>query len=102
QPGDITDVPVLDAANGDIMNNSTRFLFSGDYIRLRNLTIGYTFNPDRSRKVFKNIRFYVQADNIATWDKLKDGSDPEAALNGYADSYAIPFKTVSAGLDFTF
>lgn len=102
EPGDITEVPILNMSNGDGNNRSTRFLYSGDYLRLRNLTIGYSFNPDKNRKVFKNIRFYVQADNLATWDKLKDGSDPEAALNGNADNFAVPFKTLSAGLDFTF
>lgn len=100
--GDITDVPKLNPSKNDEAQRSTRFLESGDYLRLRNVTLGYTFNPDKSQKVFKNIRFYVQADNILTWDKLKKGSDPESSITGDASSNALVFKTFSAGLDFNF
>ena len=102
KPGDVTDVPRLNPSNSDAQDLSTRFLFNGDYIRLRNVTLGYTFNPDKSQKIFKNIRVYVQADNMLTWDKLKKGSDPESALNGYASGNAVVFKTISAGLDLNF
>ncbi len=102
KPGDITDVPRLDPNNSDIPEPSTRYLFSGDYVRLRNITLGYTFNPDKLQKVFKGIRVYLMADNIATWDKLKRGSDPESSIDGYANGNAFPFKTYSAGVDFTF
>ncbi len=102
KPGDNTDVPKLNPSNNDEEQLSTRFLYSGDYVRLRNVTLGYTFNPDKSQKIFKSIRFYVEGDNLLTWDKLKKGSDPESALNGYAGSNAVVFKTISAGLDFNF
>lgn len=100
--GDMSDVPMMDPSNNDASQLSTRFLFSGDYVRLRNLTIGYTFNPDRSRKILKGARFYLQADNIATWDRLKDGSDPESSIDGYSGANAVPLQTISAGLDFNF
>jgi TonB-linked SusC/RagA family outer membrane protein len=101
-PGQITDVPRLNPNNNDEEQRSTRYLYSGDYIRLRNITLGYTFNPEITKKVVKAVRLYVQADNIYTWDKLKRGSDPESALNGDANGNAFPFKTLSAGLDFNF
>jgi TonB-linked SusC/RagA family outer membrane protein len=97
--GDITDVPRLNSGKDDEAQRSTRFLFNGDYIRLRNITLGYSFNPDKVKKLIKSLRMYIQADNIVTWDKLKKGSDPESALNGYANGYAFPFKTYSAGLE---
>jgi TonB-linked SusC/RagA family outer membrane protein len=100
--GDITDVPALDPNNPDYVQNSTRFLFSGDYVRLRNITLGYTINPGNVQKVFKSIRVYLLADNLFTWDKLKKGSDPESALNGDANGNAFPFKTFSGGIDLTF
>jgi len=53
-------------------------------------------------KVVKDARLYVQADNILTMDKLKRGSDPEAALNGDAGGHAVPFKTWSFGINLTF
>src|SRR5690606_16064853 len=96
-PGDVTDVPKMDPSNNDHAQLSTRFLYSGDYVRLRNLTIGYSFNPDKSGRILKSARFYIQADNIATWDKLRNGSDPESSIDGNAGYNAVPFKTISAG-----
>ncbi len=102
KPGDKTDVPRLNPSADDEAQRSTRFLFNASYIRLRDITLGYTFNPDVSKKVLKSVRIYVQADNIYTWDKLKKGSDPESSINGDANTNAFPFKTFTAGLDFNF
>jgi len=101
-PGQITDVPKLNPNNNDEAQRSTRFLYSGNYVRLRNVTLGYTFNPEIIKKAVRSVRLYVQVDNLLTWDKLKKGSDPESALNGDANGNAFPFKTLSAGLDVNF
>jgi TonB-linked SusC/RagA family outer membrane protein len=101
-PGDVTDVPRLDENNTDINQFSTRYLFNGDYVRLRNITLGYSFNPDRSKKIIKNARFYLQADNYATWSNLKKGADPEANITGSAATTSSVFKTASAGVEITF
>jgi TonB-linked SusC/RagA family outer membrane protein len=101
-PGDVTNVPVLNHNQNDPGNLSTRFLFSGNYIRLRDITLGYTVSPAVLSKVVKSVRVYVQADNIYTWDKLKKGSDPESSIDGYANGNAFPFKTFSAGFNFNF
>lgn len=100
--GDITDVPRLDLNNSDITQRSTRFLYDGDYVRLRNITLGFTFNPDKNGKIIKNARFYVQADNIGTWSKLKRGADPETDVDGTARPQSSVFKIISAGLEFNF
>jgi hypothetical protein len=101
-PGDVTDVPRLDENNTDINQFSTRYLFNGDYVRLRNITLGYSFNPDRSKRIIKNARFYLQADNYATWSNLKKGADPEANITGSAATTSSVFKTASAGVEITF
>jgi TonB-linked SusC/RagA family outer membrane protein len=100
--GDVTDVPFLDYGNNDEEQLSTRFLYSGNYLRLRNITLGYTIHADKWQKAVKDARIYIQADNILTVSGLKQGSDPEAALNGYASGNAFPFKTFSAGINLTF
>jgi len=102
KPGDITSVPRLNPNKNDEEQLSTRFLFSGNYIRLRDITLGYSIRPDKAQKVVKSVRVYVQADNIYTWDKLKKGSDPESSLNGFAGGNAFPFKTFSGGIDLIF
>ncbi|MHA4808363.1 SusC/RagA family TonB-linked outer membrane protein [Flavitalea flava] len=100
--GDLTDVPKLNPAGNDEQQLSTRFLFSGDYIRLRNITLGYTVVPGSAQKIVKTLRIFIQADNCFTWDQLKKGSDPESSVNGYANGNAFPFKTFSTGLDLNF
>ena len=41
-PGDITDVPKFEYANATSSNNiSTRYLYKGDYIRLRNVVLAF-------------------------------------------------------------
>jgi TonB-linked SusC/RagA family outer membrane protein len=100
--GDITDIPKLNYGSNDEAQLSTRFLYSGNYLRLRNVTLGYTIQTDKWQKVVKNARVYVQADNILTVDKLKRGSDPESSINGFAGGNAFPFKTYSAGINLTF
>ena len=49
---------------------SQRFLESGDFLRLRNLTLGYSLSPkltDRLR--LQRLRVYASATNLAIWDK---------------------------------
>ncbi|MDF2192262.1 TonB-dependent receptor [Paraflavitalea sp. CAU 1676] len=100
--GDVTDVPRIDLNNTDINQRSSKYLYDGDYVRLRNITLGFTFNPDRQQKVIKSSRFYVQADNIGTWSKLKKGSDPETDVDGNSRPQSSVFKIISAGLELTF
>ena len=101
KPGDVTDVPKLNPDNSDAVTPSNRFLFDGDYIRLRNITLGYSV-PVPNQNVIKSIRFFVQGDNLFTWDKLKSGSDPEAEITGITNGNSNVYKTISAGLEFTF
>ena len=51
--GNITNVPKLNPNNDDEEQLSTRFLFSGNYIRLRDITLGYTLSPVMAKKVLK-------------------------------------------------
>jgi len=62
--------------------NSTYWLRSSDYLRLKNVEIGYRL----SQKVLKligieSLRFYVNASNLITWDHMKI-FDPEAPGGG--------------------
>ncbi len=101
KPGDITDVPRLTIGQTDYANPSTRQLVSGDYARLRNVTLGYTLPGTIVGKqdVIKSLRVYVQLDNYITWKKANiKGLDPEVSLNGQTGQRSTPFKTASVGL----
>ncbi|WP_266366681.1 SusC/RagA family TonB-linked outer membrane protein [Tellurirhabdus rosea] len=105
KPGDNTDVPRLNRNSTDITSTSSRFLFSGDYARLRNVTLGY--NVNLPVKFIKAARVYVQADNYLTLTKAKKGLDPETANasrvpNGTTNNNSSLFKTLSGGINFTF
>ncbi|MEC5393785.1 hypothetical protein [Bergeyella sp. RCAD1439] len=45
----------------------------------------------------RNLRLFLQADNLWTWQTRKN-IDPEQALNGLTDNRASNLKTVSFGL----
>jgi TonB-linked SusC/RagA family outer membrane protein len=68
------------ASEGDRKN--TYFLWNTDYVRLKNLEIGYTFNfPAIRRASIQNLRLYVQGSNLFTLDKVKV-QDPEQNNTG--------------------
>ena len=100
--GDVTDIPRLDINNTDYVQTSTRFLFSGDYARLRNVTLGYTLHPRIGGKAVQSIRVFAQADNMFTWSNLKRGADPETNVDGNARQTSSVFKIVSGGIEILF
>jgi iron complex outermembrane receptor protein len=58
---------------------SDRFLESGSYLRMDNITLGYTFKP-RTQAV-KSLRFYVSANNLFVITGYR-GIDPEVNIGG--------------------
>jgi TonB-linked SusC/RagA family outer membrane protein len=81
--------------------NSSLFFVDASYIRLKSVEIGYSLPMSVLRKIgFSKTRFYVQANNLVTWDKLKKYDvDPES--NSMGDWYPIQ-RVVSFGVDITF
>jgi iron complex outermembrane receptor protein len=98
-------------AQGDPNSPSTKYLEKGDFLRLGNLTFGYTVKGailDRFK--VKSARFYVNGSNLFVLTKYT-GSDPEVdtdkSLNGVPSagmeylSYPRE-KSVAVGLNVTF
>ena len=71
---------------------STRFLESGDFVRLQDLSIGYNIKPKNA--VISGIRLYVTGQNLAVFTKYS-GQDPEVNTNKSLED--VP----SAGIDYT-
>ncbi len=106
KPGDITDVPQARLGWGNGTAHSTRYLQEGDFIRLRNITLGYTLPKEILDKVkFGNVRVYVSGFNLLTFTDY-DGYDPESRSDaggiGQVFYSAPAAKTVSIGLNLTF
>jgi TonB-linked SusC/RagA family outer membrane protein len=85
-----TDVPQarLGQANGSQV--SSRYLDDGDYLRLKNIQLGYTF-PLSSRN--SNLTIYIAGQNLLTWTRFP-GLDPEVnGLNPNAPGSAVSLIT---------
>jgi TonB-linked SusC/RagA family outer membrane protein len=104
-PGQKTNVPKFVSYNGSNSNGaSTRFLYNGDYIRLRNLEFGYTLPPGVIRNLhLSNLQLYVRGTNI--WTLVRDKElpyDPEQGITSNTNLEVFIPKTVSAGLKIGF
>ncbi|WP_113654245.1 SusC/RagA family TonB-linked outer membrane protein [Pedobacter namyangjuensis] len=99
--------PILNNARSNNFLFSSYYLEAGDYFRLRNVQVGYTFAPNALTKVGVNkLRLFLSGQNIKTWSKVS-GYTPEAQvgsiLGGGADNGVYPVPAVySFGLNVTF
>ncbi|PMD86063.1 hypothetical protein BWI97_26400 [Siphonobacter sp. BAB-5405] len=72
---------------------------NGDFLRVRNIEIGYTLPNTLLRKIhLENVRVFVNATNPFTWSQLSKhyNMDPET-INGYPG-----LKTYNTGLTLSF
>lgn len=99
-----TNTDVHRAIEDPAATNSDRFVEDASYLRLKNVSLGYTI--PKLKKV--TLRVYVSAQNWKTWTSYT-GYDPEASLNEQAtlnqgiDNGVYPnSKTVLGGLSLTF
>ncbi|WP_240743263.1 SusC/RagA family TonB-linked outer membrane protein [Ilyomonas limi] len=80
--------------------NNTYWLRSSDYIRLKNIELGYNVPTDFTKRAgISNFRVYVNAFNLVTWDKMKI-YDPESTSS---DGHYYPqSRVLNAGVRITF
>ncbi|MEY4278454.1 MAG: hypothetical protein RL377_458, partial [Bacteroidota bacterium] len=78
-------------------------VFKGDFVKLKNLSIGYTLPKTISNKLkLSNARFYVSGQNLAIWTKYP-GPDPEVSSNGGANTaQGVDRNTVANARTITF
>lgn len=85
---------------GGSFGNNTYFLFSKDYIRLKNLELGYRISPEVLSKVkVGSVRLYVNALNLITFDKT-NVFDPETTTG--SGQYYPQARVINAGFSLTF
>ncbi len=104
QPGDITDVPKVIYGVNDDSRTSSRFLYDGDYIRLKELVLGYSVPDVLAKKVgFEKVMVSVRGTNLFTWvkdDRLE--YDPEVRSSGMTQVTTPPVKSVVLGINVNF
>ncbi|WP_170123327.1 SusC/RagA family TonB-linked outer membrane protein [Pedobacter nutrimenti] len=102
KPGDeySTNVPSLiypiDGSRERFYGGSEILVEKGDHIRLQDLKMSYTFNIQKLKSVFSNLKLYFYASNLGAilWRANKLGLDPDyTGFGGYSvaspRSYAI-------------
>ncbi len=107
KPGDITDVPIILATgNGNNASRiSSRFLYKGDYIRLKDITLGYNFSKQILNKIHYpgTISVFAKGTNLLTWVKDKNMKyDPEVRADGFTRFTNPPVKSIIFGINLNF
>ncbi len=104
-PGQITDVPryTHNGMNaGQSSNFSTRDLYYGDFIRLKNLVVGYEFKNLAAIKKLGLSRLYLYGRGTNLWTKTYDKRlpfDPERGPNGTNNLDVYQVKTFTVGIN---
>jgi TonB-linked SusC/RagA family outer membrane protein len=98
------------STSGPLSKVNDRYLQNIRYMRLKNLTVGYTIPVNLTKKIgIDQARFYFSGENLCYWSPLKKITkyvDPEGAISRSNDTYNESFypwqKTLLFGVDITF
>lgn len=111
KPGDITNVPQARFGGSNGTQDSSRYLDKSDFIRLRNLTFGYSLPKKTvSDMGMSSLRVYFTAVNLLTFTNY-EGSDPESRRDdisranpniGQEFYSAPPARTMAMGVNINF
>ena len=105
QPGDVTDVPAVNyAQNNNFHATSSRHLYDGDYVRLKNLSFGYNLPSAWANEIgLDGLSLTLRGTNIYTWVK-EDGLklDPETRADGFTRLTTPPVESYTLGINVKF
>ncbi len=108
QPGDITDIPRMASINYSADLRPSRHVEDGSYLRLKNISLGYTLPSSIGSKIgASRTRIYVAAQNLLTFTNYT-GLDPEVStspsnLVSGVDIAVMPQpRTLTAGINLSF
>ena len=97
--GDVTSVPRATSSDPNRNNRmSDRYISSGNYLKIRNITLGYTFRF-KENKYFDNIRVYTSVQNAFCFTNF-EGYDPELGASssmGAGDAMSYNLQRNIAG-----
>lgn len=103
--GEGTSYSMPRAVWGDPNQNSrvsNRFVENGSYLRLKNITLSYSFPKKWMQKIqIENARLSFSCENVATLTGYS-GFDPEVDVNGIDQGRYPISRTFSMGLNFNF
>ncbi|MFB9296285.1 SusC/RagA family TonB-linked outer membrane protein [Persicitalea jodogahamensis] len=101
-PGDITNVPRLDAARtADFDATSDRWLIDASYLNIRTVTLGYLLPTTIASKLFlQNAQIYVSGENFFIKSNRK-GLNVQQSFNGISNNAFSSQKSLVMGISFS-
>jgi hypothetical protein len=103
-PGEIVrnPKPIANNSSNSSGYRSTRWLYDGSYLRIKNISVAYTFPKTLLDKIkLQNLRVFVSAVNLYTFHKV-DYYDPERGIDGCGFGIYPQTKKIMGGLELTF
>ncbi|GEO10433.1 SusC/RagA family TonB-linked outer membrane protein [Segetibacter aerophilus] len=85
--------------DGQNFGNNTYFLRPSNYLRLKNIEIGYNLGGLGKKIGISRFKVYVNALNLYTWDKMKIWDPESTASNG---QYYPQSRIINTGVRVTF
>jgi TonB-linked SusC/RagA family outer membrane protein len=91
---------IADRGNTYYSSDNTYWLRNSDYIRLKNLEIGYNLPETLSKKIgVGSLRVYANGMNLLTWDKMKIWDPESTSGNG---QYYPQARIINTGVSVSF
>lgn len=94
--------PIANNSTSSSGYRSTRWLYDGSYLRLKNITLSYTLPKAVVNKIkMQNLRVYASAVNLYTFHKV-DFWDPERGVDGCGFGIYPQTKKIMGGIEVSF
>ncbi|MBM6807374.1 TonB-dependent receptor [Bacteroides caecicola] len=101
QPGDNAKLPKFKYGNTRV--NSSRWLMPTDYLRVKNLSLGFNVPENYLTKLgFNKARIYFSASNLLTWKSKDLYVDPEMPVDGLCTFETPALRTYTFGIEIGF
>lgn len=99
KPGDVTNVPKVQNSITNQNAISTRYLFNGSYLNVKNVTFSYSMPSGlTSRLHVSGLQMVASVDNAWLFS-AKKGMDPQRSFTATSNFTYPPVRTVTVGLN---
>ena len=83
-------------------STQTKYLLDGSYLRIKNITVGYTIPKEALSAInIDTFRIYLAGENVLDFDNLPDGVNTELQNQGGGATYPY-LRSFSLGINLTF
>lgn len=105
KPGDVARFGRMEYSDGPGAQSSSKFLYPGDFFRIKSITLGYNISPGILKGLaIISLQIFIRSTNFFTW--VKDSRlvyDPEISLtSGFSSMTTPPYKSIMTGLSVKF